>query len=65
MKYIDENPVAEVHRIRAELLEEHGGIEGYLKHLDDDLPRLVKEGWKIITPEEAAVLRKRHDKITA
>jgi hypothetical protein len=59
MKYIDENPVAEVHRIRAELLEEYGGIKGYLKHMDYDLPRLVKEGWKIITPVEAASLRMR------
>jgi hypothetical protein len=25
--------VEEIHRIRQELLEEHGGIEGYLEHI--------------------------------
>jgi hypothetical protein len=29
------------------------------------LHRIIKEGWKIITPEEAAVLRKRRNKTTA
>jgi hypothetical protein len=53
MKYFEEDdPVAEVHRIRAEMLEEYGGIEGYIKHLDEDLPRLIAEGWKIVTPKE-------------
>jgi hypothetical protein len=26
--------VEEIHKIRAELLEEHGGIDGYIRHLD-------------------------------
>jgi hypothetical protein len=64
MKYLDEDPVAEVHRIRAELLEEYGGIEGYMKHLDEDLPRLVKDGWKIVTPDEAEALRNRRETVT-
>ena len=53
----DEDPVAEVHRIRAELLEEYGGIKGYLKHLNEDRPRLEKEGWRFITAEELAALK--------
>lgn len=27
--------VEEIHKIRAELLEEHGGIDGYIRHLDE------------------------------
>jgi hypothetical protein len=54
-----EDPVAEVHRIRAELLEEYGGIKGYLKHLDEDRPRLEKEGWRFAGPDELAALRNR------
>jgi hypothetical protein len=61
MKYLDEDPVVEVHRIRVELLEEYGGIEGLHKHMAEDLPRLIKEGWKFLTPEEAATLRKRRE----
>jgi len=26
--------VEEIHKIRAALLKEHGGIEGYIRHLD-------------------------------
>jgi hypothetical protein len=60
MKYFDEeDPVAEVHRIRAEMMEEYGGIEGYMKHLDEDLPRLIAEGWKIVTPIETEAFKKR------
>jgi hypothetical protein len=55
----EEDPVAEVHRIRAELLEEYGGIKGYLKHLNEDRPRLEKEGWHFAGPEELAALKNR------
>jgi hypothetical protein len=54
-----EDPVAEVHRIRAELLEEYGGIKGYLKHLNEDRPRLEREGWHFANPEELAALKNR------
>ena len=59
MDNYEEDPVAEVHRIRAELLEEYGGIKGYLQHLDEDRPRLEKEGWRFASPEELAALRNR------
>jgi hypothetical protein len=52
-----EDPIAEVHRIRSELLEEYGGIKGYLKHLDDDRPRLEKEGWHFADTEELEALK--------
>jgi hypothetical protein len=39
MNYIDENPIDEVYRIRVELLNEYGGIEGYSKHLDEVRPK--------------------------
>jgi hypothetical protein len=58
MKYIDTNIVAEVRKNREELLADYGGIEGYLKHLDEDRPRLEREGWKFVDMEE--LLRKKH-----
>ena len=53
----EEDPLAEVHRIRAELLEEYGGIKGYLKHLNEDRPRLEKEGWRFACTEKLAALK--------
>ncbi|MDR0868437.1 MAG: hypothetical protein LBP75_08215 [Planctomycetota bacterium] len=58
MFYRDEI-VEEVRRHRAELLEEYGGIEGYHKHLDEQRPRLEKEGWKFVTPEEVRARRQK------
>jgi len=58
MKYIDTDIVAEVRKNREELLADYGGIEGYLKHLDEDRPRLEREGWKFVDLEE--MLRKKH-----
>lgn len=31
----DDPIVDEIHKIREKLLEEHGGIDGYLRHLDE------------------------------
>jgi hypothetical protein len=59
MKYLDEDPVEEVHRIRAELLEKYGGMKGLHKHMKEDRPRLIAEGWKFLTHEEVAALRNR------
>jgi hypothetical protein len=30
--------------------------EAYMKHLDEDRPRLEAEGWKFVSPEDLAVL---------
>jgi hypothetical protein len=65
MKYFDEDPVEEVHRIRAEMLEEYGGIEGLHKHMQEELPRLIAEGWKFLTHEEAVALRNQREPETA
>jgi hypothetical protein len=51
MNYHEEDPVAEIHRIRAELLKEYGGVKGYMKHLAEDRPRLEKEGWHFASPQ--------------
>jgi hypothetical protein len=62
MNYCEvEDPVAEVHRIRAGLLEEYGGIDGYLKHIREDLSheRLEREGWRFVTAEEIAARRQK------
>jgi hypothetical protein len=32
----------------------YGGIEGLHKHMDEERPRLEKEGWKFISAEEFA-----------
>jgi hypothetical protein len=50
-RYHDEI-VAEVRRNRAKLLEMYGGIKGLHKHMDEDRPRLEKEGWKFVSAEE-------------
>jgi len=54
MNYIDENPIDEVYRIRMELLEEYGGIEGYSKHLDEVRPKWEAMGFRRI--EETSTL---------
>jgi hypothetical protein len=37
---------------KAHVAEKYGGWEGLMKHMDEDRPRLEKEGWKFITVEE-------------
>jgi hypothetical protein len=58
MNYLDEDPVAEIHRIRVGIMKEFGSFEAWGKYLDAERPRLIKEGWKFITPEEAAARKK-------
>jgi hypothetical protein len=43
-KYFDEI-LTEVRRNKAALLEEHGGLEGYLKYLDEKRPQWERVGW--------------------
>jgi hypothetical protein len=61
MNYYEEDPVAEVHRIRARLLEEYGGIDGYLRHIREDFSRerLERDGWRFVTAEEIAARRQK------
>lgn len=56
----EEDPLAEVHRIRAEILREYGGMKGWHEHLTAERPRLEKEGWRFASPEELAALKCRH-----
>jgi hypothetical protein len=58
-KYIENDPVDEVKRIQEQLLEMYGGIEGLHKHMDEERPKLVKQGWKFLTEEELDALRNR------
>jgi hypothetical protein len=60
MNYLDADPVAEIWKTRAHLLEKYGGLDGYLKHLDEERPRLEQAGWKYETPEETQARKKRH-----
>jgi hypothetical protein len=52
MTYVDIDPVTEVRRNRAALLEKYGGIEGLHKHMDEERPELERQGWKFVTIEE-------------
>jgi hypothetical protein len=58
MNVFEDDIVAEVRRHRSELLEEYGGIEAYLKHIEMDRPRLEREGWRFAGREE--ILKKKH-----
>jgi len=55
-----EDPIEEVYRIRQELLEEHGGIKGWNKHLDEVRPKYEAMGFRFLTEEECNELRNRH-----
>ena len=63
IEYIDHDPVAEVRRIRENLLEKHGGIEGLHRHMDEQRPILEKQGWKFVTPEEVRAKRRARDSV--
>ena len=52
MTYLDNDPIAEVRRNRELLLEEYGGIEGLIRHMEEERPKLEQQGWKFITFEE-------------
>ena len=58
MKYLDIDPIAEVRQNREFLLEKYGGIDGLLKHMDEDRPKLEAQGWKFIQIEE--ILAKKY-----
>ena len=58
MKSIDIDPIAEVRRNRELLLEKYGGIDGLLKHMNEERPKLEEQGWKFVTIEE--IRAKKH-----
>ena len=58
MTYLDTDIVAEVRRNRELLLEKYNGIDGLHKHMDDERPKLQKQGWKFVSIEDV-LARKR------
>jgi len=48
----EEDVMAEVHRIRAELMEKYGGVAGWHKHNVEERPLLEKESWRFATIDE-------------
>ena len=58
MKYLDIDPITEVRQNRELLLEKYGGIDGLLKHMDEERPKLEAQGWKFISIEE--ILAKKY-----
>jgi hypothetical protein len=63
MKCLDTDIIAEVRQNREHLLEKYGGIDGYLKHLTEERPRLEKEGWNFISIDDV-ISRNHHLKTT-
>jgi hypothetical protein len=61
MEYDDIDPMEEVRRNRELLLEMYGGIEGLHKHMDEERPKLEKQGWKFLSDEEMDALRNERD----
>jgi len=47
--YIDTDIVAEVRRNRELLLEQHGGIDGLHRYMDENKSKLEEEGWKFVS----------------
>ncbi|GMO22116.1 MAG: hypothetical protein Ta2B_01000 [Termitinemataceae bacterium] len=54
MIFYEDEIVTEVRRTRAKLLKQYGGIEGLHKHMDEELPFLIQQGWKVVSAEEVA-----------
>jgi len=63
MKYIDTDPVAEVRRNRELLLEKYCDIDGLHKHMDEERPKLEKQGWTFVSIEEI-LMRKQKQALT-
>jgi len=49
MTYIDTDIVAEVRHNRELLLEQHGGIDGLHRYMDENKAKLEAEGWKFVS----------------
>ena len=64
MKYIDSDPVSEVRRNREFLLEKYSGIDGLLKHMDEERPKLEEQGWHFVSTEDV-IAKKYGFKIVA
>jgi len=54
MAYQRDEILEEVRARKAHVVEKYGGWEKFMKHLDEDRPRLEKEGWRFVTKEEVA-----------
>ena len=59
MIFYEDEIVNEVRRTRARLLKQYGGIEGLHRHMDEELPLLIQQGWKVVSAEEVAAKNKR------
>jgi hypothetical protein len=59
MIFYEDEIVNEVRRTRAKLLKQYGGIEGLHRHMDEELPLLIQQGWKVVSAEEVAAKNKR------
>jgi len=49
MNYIDTDIVAEVRHNRELLLEQHGGIDGLHRYMDENKTKLEEEGWRFVS----------------
>ena len=44
--------LSEVRQIKAEIMREYGSLEAWHEHLDEERPKLEKQGWKFTTGAE-------------
>jgi hypothetical protein len=42
---------------KAQVSAEMADLKAYMKHLEEDRPRLEAEGWKFVSPEDLAALQ--------
>ena len=55
------NPIQEVRRNRELLLENHGGIDGLHRYMENERSKLEQQGWKF-TPLEEILAKKQQIK---
>jgi hypothetical protein len=60
MTYVDTDLVAEVRRNREMLLEQHGGIEGLHKYMEDERPKLEQDGWDFVPIDYVSAKRRKN-----
>jgi hypothetical protein len=48
----DDEIMVEVRERKARVLKKYGGLDGLRKHMEEERPRLIKEGWVFADSDE-------------
>ena len=59
MEHYEDEIMKDLRDRQAALLEMYGGIEGLHRHMDEELPLLIKQGCKVVSAEEVAARNDR------